>query len=121
MAIPAFLKPRRRFRSFGVQDTRFGNKRVEFAGQKFDSKREADRFIALRELQKEGKISQLELQPVFEIVIAGVPVCKYRGDFRYCRAGAWVVEDVKGIKTEIYRLKKKLMHAVLGIQIQEIS
>ena len=90
-------------------------------------------------------ITHLELQPTYQITVNGVNICKYKADFRYftVRAenreqynnskGEWIVptktgdkegqivEDVKGFKTPIYRLKKKLVEACYpGTQIKEV-
>jgi hypothetical protein len=55
--------------------------------------------------------------------VNGVTVCTYVGDFRYrdAHTDRLVVEDVKGIATPVYRLKRKLMQAVWGIEIQEVT
>lgn len=83
-------------------------------GITFDSKAEARRYSELRMMERAGAITDLELQPEFEIIPAfeyrgkkerGV---KYRADFRYCENGQVVVEDVKGHRTEVYRIKRKL-------------
>lgn len=79
-------------------------------------------------MEKAGAISELELQPQFRLYVNDKAVCRYIADFRYldnelsdqARDFVYVVEDVKGVKTEAYRLKKKLMAACLGIEIKEI-
>ena len=96
--------------------------KTEVDGIKFDSKKEANRYDQLRLLEKARQISQLELQPSFRIEINGVKVCDYKGDFRYVEDGKTIVEDVKSEitrKLPVYRLKKKLMYAVYGIEILE--
>jgi len=67
------------------------------------------------------EISNLEMQPKFPISIEGRHICNYFADFRYCRQGESVVEDVKGVKTAVYRLKKKMVEAQYGIKIVEIT
>jgi len=114
-------------------------------GITFDSKREAKRYSELKVLEKAGHITHLELQPEYQITINGAKICKYKADFRYftVRAesnersynskGEWqtptmtgdkegmVLEDVKGFKTPIYRLKKKLVEASYpGTLIKEV-
>jgi hypothetical protein len=111
-----------------VARTKFRNVKVEVDGIRFDSKWEAHRWQELRLMEKAGQIRKLELQRPFAIVINDFPVCSYVADFVYERleqfgAGtSWqrVVEDAKGRRTEMYRLKKKLMKACLGIAIEEI-
>lgn len=91
-------------------------------GHRFDSQREAKRYEELKQREAAGKIAQLELQPRFELQ----PAFRYRGeavrkieyvaDFRYLdyERGGLVVEDVKGMKTDVYRLKRKLFLAKYG-------
>jgi len=67
-----------------------------------------------------GEIINLELQPKFPIEVNGIKICTYIADFRYKeRDGTEVVEDCKGFKTDVYRLKKKLVKAIYGIEILE--
>ncbi len=99
--------------------SKYRNVRTEVDGFKFDSKREAFRWSVLRQLEREGKISKLQRQVVFPLVVNGVLVCKYRADFVYEQRGERVVEDAKGVLTDAYRIKQKLMKAILGIDILE--
>ncbi len=90
--------------------------KTERDGIKFDSKKEAKRYKELKHLEKGGIIKNLSLQPKFLLQ----EKFEYRGehfraiyyiaDFMYYdpERQAVVVEDVKGIKTEVYKLKKKL-------------
>ena len=95
--------------------------KTEVDGIVFDSKREAARYMELRLLERAGKISHLELQPAFECRIDGKKICTYKADFKYFTAKECVVEDVKGVKTPVYRLKKKLVEALYpGVKIQEV-
>lgn len=66
-----------------------------------------------------GEIEDLELQVVYKMEVNGMLVCKYLADFRYRQNGEVVVEDVKGVSTPVYLLKKKLMKACHGIDISE--
>lgn len=102
-----------------------GNKykavRTEVDGITFDSKREATRYMELMLLQRAGEIERLELQPKYDCIVNGRKICTYRADFRYFTKENSVVEDVKGMKTAVYRLKKKLVEALYpGVTIQEI-
>ena len=85
----------------------------------FDSKKEANRYGELRLLERFGKIANLKLQPEFACVVNGKKVCKYTADFRYTTPSGEVIEDVKGVKTTVYRIKKKLVEALFGIEITE--
>ena len=100
---------------------KYGNVRVTVDGHNFDSKREARRYGELKLLQKAGKISALEVHPRYDIHVNDEKVCAYVADFAYKTFDGKVVEDVKGVRTAIYRLKKKLMFAVHGIAIAEVK
>ncbi len=89
-------------------------------GIRFASRREARRYQALDLLQRAGEIRDLELQPAFPIRVNDVTVAKYVADFRYVtRMGEVVIEDAKGVRTPVYRLKKKLVEALYGVRILE--
>jgi hypothetical protein len=92
---------------------------TEIDGIRFDSKSEAIRYQELKLLERAGEISNLELQPKYSIDINGKHICNYVADFRYLDRGVLVVEDVKGMKTPVYRLKKKMVEAAYGIVITE--
>lgn len=100
---------------------KYRNKKTVVDGIKFDSQREATRYSVLKIMQSAGVISGLRLQVPFVIMVNGVKVCKYVADFVYIEKANQVVEDVKGMKTPTYNLKKKLMKAVYGIEIQEVK
>lgn len=106
--------------------SKYGNRKHEYQGMKFDSRRELDRWIQLVALQRAGQISELERQVVFllapPVVIQGRkrPALKYIADFVYTDSdGLTITEDVKGVVTEGYRIKRHLM-AAMGLQIKEI-
>ncbi len=95
-------------------------------GITFDSKKEARRYAELMELLRAGVISDLRLQP--EITLQGayktaqgepVRAIRYRADFSYTRDGKTVWEDVKGMRTDVYRMKRK-MCLDKGIEIVEV-
>jgi hypothetical protein len=90
-------------------------------GQKFDSVKEYHRWGCLRLLERAGKISDLKRQVSFELIPKqdGERACTYVADFTYYENGQYVVEDCKGFKTDVYRIKKKLMKWVHGISITE--
>lgn len=85
----------------------------------FDSKKEARRYVELKLLVKAGVISDLKLQPRFDLIINGCKCGFYKADFDYIENGKRVTEDVKGMKTPVYNLKKKLIKAIYGIEIFE--
>jgi len=87
----------------------------------YDSKAEAKRAAELKLLQRAGKISDLQEQVPFELIPkqAGERAVIYKADFAYWENGSFVVEDVKGMKTREYVIKRKLMLHVHGIRIRE--
>lgn len=107
-----------------AKSPKYRNKVTERDGHRFDSKKEADRYAALCLLETAGRVRGLNLQVQYPLTVNGSLVCKYRADFVYeelQRDGswAWVTEDVKGYKTPLYKLKKKLMRACHGIEVRE--
>jgi len=93
-------------------------------GIKFDSKKEAARYQELKLLERGGHIKDIELQPRFDFVLNDVKMGFYKADFRYKLKFYGdeyreIIEDVKGFKTPMYRLKKKMMKAFHGIDILE--
>ena len=105
---------------------KYKNKKVEYDGHKFDSHLEMERYKQLKLLEKVGKIHNLILQPKFELQ----PSFKYKGkpfraityvaDFKYydgCMKD-FIIEDVKGKLTEVYKLKKKLFLYKLSYSVE---
>ena len=97
---------------------KYGNQRTEG----FASAREAKRFKELQLLEKAGKIKWLELQEPLSVVINGKKVCTWFADFTYWDIPnrGYVREDAKGVRTPVYRLKKKLVEAFWHIKIVEV-
>ena len=100
--------------------SKYGAIRTEVDGFVFASKREAHRYSELKLAERNGDISGLELQPNFPLIINGKKVATYIADFRYTERGQVVVEDSKGFRTAVYRLKKKIVEAQYGIEIIEV-
>ncbi|VVE82644.1 DUF1064 domain-containing protein [Pandoraea sputorum] len=106
--------------------SKFGNEKCVVDGIKFDSRLEATRWMALKDQEARGLISDLRRQVKFEIappvVINGRkrPARHYVADFVYVRAGEEVIEDSKGHITPEYRLKRHLM-AAKGLTITEVK
>jgi hypothetical protein len=93
----------------------------------FDSAKEARRYQQLRLEERAGHVRDLKMQVTFQInshTASGgvVTIAKYVADFTYDRLinGQWtaIVEDVKGVQTDVFRLKRKLVEAQHGITIQ---
>jgi hypothetical protein len=99
-----------------VRRNKYGNKKVISDGITFDSKAEHRRYQQLKLLQQAGQISQLRVHPKFELIPAFTDgqgrrhrAVNYYADFAYYEAGAEVVEDVKGARTGVFKLKHKLL------------
>jgi hypothetical protein len=92
-------------------------------GIKFASKAEARRYGELTLLERVGKIKDIVLQPRVPIDVNGVRIGTYVADFMYVdvETGETVYEDVKGVKTPVYNLKKRLVAAIHGIKIKEVA
>lgn len=105
-----------------VMRSKYGAKPTIVDGVRFASQAEARRYGHLKMLERAGTICDLELQPRFPLWVNAIKVCTYVGDFRYRFPGVSVpvVEDVKGVQTPIYRLKKKMLLAQDGITITEV-
>ena len=108
---------------------KYGNRKVFVCGIQFDSKKEATRYLILKQMEKAGLIKDLELQKKYVLIpaqkIDGRLVereCSYVADFVYkdIASGNTVVEDTKGFRTDVYKLKKKMMLYFHGILITEV-
>lgn len=104
--------------------SKYRNVQTEYAGLKFMSKKEAEYAMQLDWQKKaKGKDKVLEWVPQvpFQVVLNGIKICKYIADFKVTYADGRVeIVDVKGVRTDVYRLKKKLVEAQYGIQIIEV-
>lgn len=107
---------------------KYGNVKTTVDGISFDSRHEAYRYAELKLMERTKLIHNLRLQVPYELIPAqkdenGKTVeraVKYIADFVYEANGETVVEDAKGIKTDVYKIKKKLMLERYGIQIKEV-
>ena len=110
--------------------SKYGNRKVIIDGEKFDSLKEAARWQELKWLQRAGEIRELRRQVPFVIIPTqrdenGRVIEKqvtYIADFVYYEKNSLrsTVEDVKGVRTEVYKLKRKLMLYRNGIRIKEV-
>ena len=96
-------------------------------GIRFDSVKEARRYIDLNLLQRAGQIHDLQIQVPFILIPKQkdskgrvIREVKYIADFVYTEKGRKVVEDVKGYRTKEYQIKKKLMKYFHNIEIKEL-
>ncbi len=97
-----------------MRSNKYHAKKVTVNGIKFDSKLEANRWLELKLMEKAGRISNLRrqvefvLQPSFRKNGKTIRKISYFADFVYIENGFTIIEDTKGIKTDVFRLKKKL-------------
>jgi hypothetical protein len=105
--------------------SKYHAKKTCIDGIVFDSKREADRYLVLKSMEEDGTIENLrrqvryELIPDFEVDGKHYRPVYYVADFVYVEDGKEVVEDVKGMRTDVYRLKSKLFARRYGKVIKE--
>lgn len=94
-------------------------------GITFDSRREANRYLVLKGMEEDGAIEGLrrqvryELVPAFDVDGTHYRPVYYVADFAYVEDGKEVVEDVKGVRTDVYKLKSKLFARRYGMSIKE--
>ena len=97
---------------------KYSNQKVVIDDIKFDSKKEAKRYLELKLLEKAGEISDLRLQKPFELIKKQKDerAVTYKADFVYYDKvkNRWIVEDVKGYKTKEYIIKRKLFKVIYG-------
>ena len=121
---------------------KYNARQVAIGDDVFDSKKEAKRFLMLKQMEREGKIFDLQRQVKFVLipaqrepdktgpkggVIKGKTIekeCSYIADFKYTTETGIVVEDVKGYKRggaySVFSIKRKLMLKEYGIRVKEI-
>ena len=91
---------------------KYNAKKQFYNGKKFDSKKELARYLVLEQMEKNNYISELEIQPVFPLIVNGIKIGRYTADFRYKNNNNEViVEDVKSkiTRTRDYLLRKKIL------------
>lgn len=107
--------------SQGKRKNKWNAKKTTVDGITFDSQKEARRYKSLRLMEEQELIFKLCLQVAFPIRINDKHICKYMADFTYYNdKKEHIVEDVKGYKTDVYKLKKKMVEAYYNIKINEV-
>ncbi len=110
-------------------NSKYGAKKVIINGIKFDSQKEGNHYLELKLLEKQGLIKDLriqvrfELQPSYKKNGKTIRAIYYIADFVYYDTfkGQKIVEDTKGYRTEIYKLKKKLFeYKYPDLEIKEV-
>lgn len=104
---------------------KYHNKKCFYKGMTFDSKKERDYYVILEMMLKNKQITDLktqvkfELQPSFKFKGKTIRSINYIADFTYIKDGKLIIVDTKGYRTEVYKLKKKMMQ-YKGLEIKEI-
>jgi len=103
---------------------KYKNIKTVINGISFDSKKEAAYYGILKLKQKAKLIDSFQMQVRYDLIVNGIKICFYKADFVTYKDG--VVLEVIDVKSEmtkklpVYRLKKKLLKAIYGIDIVEI-
>lgn len=122
------------------KENKYRNKKVEFEGKTFDSTKEWKRYLFLKDAQDKGLISNLELQPKFELIPSikenyvkhlktKDKICErtvqlaitYTADFSYIKDGVRIIEDIKAspkLLPKEFILKVKMMRYFHGIDVR---
>ena len=104
---------------------KYHNKKCFYKDMMFDSKKERDYYVILEMMLKNNQITDLktqvkfELQPSFKFNGKTIRSISYIADFTYIKDGKLIIVDTKGYRTEVYKLKKKMMQ-YKGLEIKEI-
>ena len=113
-------------KSIDIKQNKYKNKKIEYDGILWDSKKEMSYYIKFKLMEKSGEISELkrqvkyELQPKYQFKGKSIRQILYIADFTYKKNGIIHVIDVKGYRNEIYKLKKKIFEYKYGIEIEEM-
>jgi hypothetical protein len=104
-----------------IRRSKYNNKKTIINGITFDSKKEGDRYVFLTRREEIGEILDLHLQVPFNFVLDGKKMFVYKSDFVYYdkTINKTIIEDVKGMRTPLYKLKKKLIEHQHQIKITE--
>jgi hypothetical protein len=110
--------------SVAAARSKYGARPVTIDGIRFASGREARRYAELKILERVGQIWDLTLQAEFVLHVradvAQQRIGVYRADFVYRTAEGTVVEDAKGVRTALYKWKKKHTELEYGVRIVEV-
>lgn len=105
-----------------VAANKFRNEPKTVDGIRFASKLEANRYLQLKMMKAGGLITDFIIQQTYYLEVNGIHICRYIADFEITWAdGRVTVEDTKGVETPEFKLKKKLMLAIHGIEIELVK
>lgn len=98
---------------------KFHNEQVTFDGVTFGSKGEFAHYCELKLKERAGLVSDVQCQVTFSLTVNNVFICDYRADFVYKEGPNLIVDDFKGLETDVFKLKEKLMLACYGATIRK--
>ncbi len=101
---------------------KYGAKKTIIDGITFDSKAEASYYTSLKLRERAGEVCDVEMQRPYCLTVNGVLVATYRADFVFwdIMVHRRRIVDVKGVKTPVFRLKRKLMKACHGVDVEVV-
>ena len=102
--------------------SKYGAQPVNIDGLRFDSKKEATRWGQLVLMERAGVIQGLRRQVPYVLIdkSAHGRAIRYIADFSYVQDGKEIVEDAKGYRTDVYKLKRRMMAERYGIIVKEV-
>lgn len=104
--------------------TKFRNRPTHIDGIKFDSRKEAQWYLALRDRLNKGDITNLRVHQTYKLMVNGVTITSFRPDFVYEQNGKTHVVDVKGYfdkkspAARLFVVKARLLEALYGLQVE---
>lgn len=101
--------------------SKYNNRRIKTVHGWFDSKGELQRWLFLLDAARRGVVADLQRQVHFKLEINNILICEYVADFTYTAGGVYVVEDFKGMITDVFRIKAKLFNAIYGYSIRVVK
>lgn len=101
--------------------SKYGAQKCVIDGIKFDSKKEAFRYAELKVLERSGVIENLRLQVPYILIQKSKygRAIEYVADFVYIENNKVVIEDAKGFRTPVYKLKRRMFAEKYEIIIKE--
>lgn len=100
---------------------KYGAVKTEYKGRMYDSKKEARYAEKLDMMFLSGEVIDWKPQVRIPLTVNGKKICTYVCDFLVVYAdGRIEYVDTKGVRTATYKLKAKLVKALLGVEIKEV-
>lgn len=104
--------------------SKYGNRKVVVDGRKYDSQAEAAYGERLLLRERVGEVGGVEMHPRFKLLgPKGELICVYVADFAFWdhAEDRFRVVDVKGVETDVFKLKRKMMQALKGIEVEVVK